>query len=126
MNSNILFTSTITDFLGMDHTGTHLNLLADNFYHASYDLLRQISQTMDTNNYAEWRSHMHTLKGVAGIAGAKNLHDLCDSIRKRNTDGFIDSRTHIMATLHDAINEYRDAVSQTLDAIPDKEIKNSQ
>ena len=126
MNSDILFTSTINDYLVMDQTGTRLNVLADNFYLASYDLLQEISQALDNDNHTLWWSHIHTLKGVAGIAGAKNIHDLCDTIRSRNNNGFIDSPIHIMIELHHAIDEYRDAVHQTLNALPDDKSKPCQ
>ena len=117
MNNNILFTSTINDYLVLDQTGGHLMTLADNFYLASFDLLQEISKTLGNKNHDLWLSHMHTLKGAAGIAGAKNLHDLCDKLRSRNKNDFIDSRKYIMKVLRDAIDEYQDAVHQKLNTI---------
>ena len=73
MNSNILFTSTINDYLVLDQTGAYLNTLADNFCLSSFDLLQEISKTLENDKHDIWLSHMHTLKGAAGIAGAKNL-----------------------------------------------------
>jgi len=117
MNSDVLFTSTINDYLGMDHSGIHLNTLVNNFDHASLDLLQEIAQAMDNNDHSAWRAHIHTLKGIAGIAGAKNLHDICDSLRTRNNNAFTDTPKHIMAVLQDAIDDYQDAIRQTLDYI---------
>lgn len=114
MNSDILFSSTINDYLGMDHSGNCLNSLAANFYDASFDLLKEITHAMDDNNHTMWHSHLHTLKGMAGIAGAKNLHDLCDRLRTRNRNGFTETPKHIITELHDAIDDYQNAVHQTL------------
>jgi len=118
LNKNILFTSTINDYLVLDQTGTQLNMLADNFYLASFDLLQEISQALDNDDHDLWHSHLHTLKGAAGIAGAKNLHDLCDKLRSRNNNGFIDSKKHILRVLRDAIDKYQDAVQKKLNTMP--------
>ena len=117
MNSNILFTSTINDYLVLDQTGAYLNTLADNFCLSSFDLLQEISKTLENDKHDIWLSHMHTLKGAAGIAGAKNLHDICDKLRSRNKNDFIDSKKYIMRVLCDAIDEYQDAVHQKLNTI---------
>ena len=117
MNSDVLFSSTINDYLGMDHSGTHLNILVNNFDRATLNLLEDIAETIDNNDHTAWHSHMHTLKGIAGIAGAKNLHDLCDSLRARNNNTFTDTPKHIMAALHRAIDDYQDAIHQTLNYV---------
>jgi len=118
MNNDILFTATIHDYLSLDRTGTRLNTLADNFFHASRDLLQQIAEAMDDNNHTLWRSHLHTLKGIAGVAGARNLHDLCDRLRIKNNKNFIDTPEDVMTELHDAIDKYQDAIHQTLESTP--------
>ncbi len=121
MNSDILFTSTINDYLLMDHNGDHLQTLADNFQHASLDLLKKIELSIDDNDLGAWRSDIHTLKGIAGVAGARSLHDICDTLRSRNDNTFIDNPSHIMAELRNAIDVYCDAIHKTLNAPPRKE-----
>ena len=114
MNSNILYSSTINDYLGMDHTGTRLNTLANNFTDASSDMLREIAQAMINNDHTSWHSHLHTLKGIAGIAGAKNLHELCDTLRTNNKSTLLDDPNKILRQLQQAIDEYQDAIHLTL------------
>ena len=123
MNSDILFSSTINDYLGMDLSGSYLHTLADNFHDASFDLLQKIVQAMDDNDHSAWLSHLHTLKGIAGIAGAKNLHDLCDTLRARNNNGFADTPKFITIKLHNAIDNYRDAIHQTLNSTTENGIE---
>src|SRR3972149_15735 len=112
MNSDLLFSSTINDYLGMDHSGAYLNALVDKFHDAAIDLLHEIDCAIRENDYAAWRSHLHSLKGVAGIAGARNLHDLCDLLRARNNNTFTDTPDQIMMELRNAIAHYQSAIQQ--------------
>lgn len=114
MKNDLLFSSTISDYLGMDHSGAYLNALADKFHIAAIDLLHEIDCAINDNDHATWHSHLHTLKGIAGIAGAKNLHDLCDMLRARNNNTFADTPNHIMTELHNTLDHYRSAIHQTL------------
>jgi HPt (histidine-containing phosphotransfer) domain-containing protein len=120
MNSDILFTSTINDYLLMDHNGDHLHTLADNFQHASLDMLKNIELSLEGNDHGTWSSDIHTLKGIAGVAGARNLHDICDCLRSRNENAFIDNPNHIMMELRNAIDDYCDAIHKALNASPKK------
>lgn len=114
MNNDLLFSSTINDYLDMDHSGAYLHALVDKFHDAAIDLLHDIDRAIREDDHAAWRSHLHTLKGIAGIAGAKNLHDLCDSLRARNTNTFTDTPNHIMMELRNAIDHYQTAIRLTL------------
>ena len=114
MNNDLLFSSTINDYLGMDHSGAYLHALVDKFHDAAIDLLHEIDRAIRENDHATWRSQLHTLKGVAGIAGARNLHDLCDLLRARNNNTFTDTPDHIMMELRNATAHYQSAIHQIL------------
>lgn len=123
MNSDILFTSTIDDYLDMDHSGVHLNTLADNFHSAALDLLQKLELVMNNQDHTIWLLHLHTLKGIAGIAGAKNLCDLCDTLRSRNNCTLNDTSAVIIWQLRDAIDHYQVAIQRKLTSIRDNKIK---
>lgn len=116
MNNDLLFSSTINDYLGMDHSGAYLHALVDKFHDAAIDLLHDIDCAIRENDHAAWRSHLHSLKGIAGIAGARHLHDLCDIIRARNNHAFTDNPDDMIMELRNAVDHYRDAIHQTLRA----------